>query len=608
MSFVSLNNDRLSRSNSISEPSDPLNHRTRSMDISDVALRTLAQSQFPSCKLDVTMNKVMRDDELIFFPDSDELFDETNYQKYLNQDKAQLVFSTATILDKGITRSIDLTKKAEKGTVIDEERQKKLDIEYAKIKHVLGLGGRAQKKNISAHVSISNGFITAFFPTGKKVYDLLERSEIKRLLEDVDMKNVTSEAIEKAFSTCRLAIQKMTELTATESGNKKDPYIHDYIGNPYGFDMYQGALDKLVKAKKDLRHGRTTEKLLALKLIKKDKSDRSKAKLNKNGAVAFNHVIGLNYLNQVIIKELKEGQFRKEKELKYLRAQCKHEQAEGVQRELDGIVKVIKDLSFESIQQDAMEKAILYLEGFHVISTPQWNDLLEKYNDRSKPIQGRELLNPSDALVDTFLPLDRRKDGTNPLTAREKAEKKREIRDMFLKKIALDEDAQVSQKNKTFFTRTPYETNTDEKRSSIAVALQLMHLAQDTTPVDEYGMTERLEVLQANQRLIKNTFTHKDSDGNVVPNSLFGSQTFKMPEGERFLLHAVNSLYNGSAPKKVMGTYSKLPKYVQEVLKGAMDKFVANKDDKLKFYQAGQTYESKKVGKKGIEFADNEIS
>lgn len=554
----------------------------------------------PTADFDVTMPeaKPRLGTEVLMIRDPEEDFDAANYTKYLNGNKAQLVFSTAAMPGEGVSRSVDLTKKVDEEQTADDERQEKFNVEFAKIKHVLGLGGRAGKPNLPADVNISKGFVTVYFPDGPKVYDLLEHSEIKRLLNDVSMENVNDSMVEKAFTRCRGSIREMAKLSEREAGKQKDIYVHDYVGNPHGLDMNRATSMEIVKVRRDARHGRRTEKLKAMEHVEKS-GTFSRARLTDTGADAFNNILQLNYLQESMLNHLRTKATEKESQIALLRSQGKMDEANAAQKELNSLMQAFRTLTFDAMQQDAMERDILYLEGSHTIDLPQWNGVIF---DKAEAIKGRELMNPSDTTVKKFL---------RPDDQSEKAiiNKRQEIQMAFLKKVAQYEEADISQGNKTWTRwgiipyRKPHETKTDQRKNAVGVALQMKHMSQTTTPLEQGGKTERLEMLQADQKLSREAFTRRDDKGYVTSDNL-GSETFKMPEGERFMLHALEGLKSGKTPEEVLGTFSNASPIVQSTLKIAMAEFVMNKDDeKMNEFQAGQTYDSKKVAKKGREQA-----
>lgn len=177
---------------------------------------------------------------LVRMAQPDEEFDDENIERYLNANKAQMVFSTAAMQGEGFSRSVDLQKKVEGEEVSDDERQHDVDVQFAKIKHVLGLGGRDGLPNKAISYSVTWHFVEVYNRPGEPPvkYDLVDKADLSRLLEDQGIDNVDEKMVDRVFTELLSINREIKTLTEREVGKTKDCFLHDYVGNPGGLELF----------------------------------------------------------------------------------------------------------------------------------------------------------------------------------------------------------------------------------------------------------------------------------------------------------------------------------------------------------------------------------
>lgn len=204
-------------------------------------------------------------------PQPDEKFDEEHIERYLNAGKAQMVFSTDAMQGKGFSRSVDLNKKVDDEEVPDNERQHKVDVQFAKIKHAIGVGGREGMPNKAISYSVTWNFIQVYNRSGEPPvkYDLVNKADIKRLLEDQGIDNIDDAMINSVFTKLLSINREIKTLTEREVGKTKDCFLHDFEGNPNGLELFRPFSPQDGRVKDSSKHGKYGDTMEEFEFLKK---------------------------------------------------------------------------------------------------------------------------------------------------------------------------------------------------------------------------------------------------------------------------------------------------------------------------------------------------
>ena len=185
------------------------------------------------------------DEEVVFVPKDGEKapFDSSKLSKYLNTDKATMVFSTAALAGEGVSRSVPLLETNGSGNPAPE-REKKGSLHLAEVKHSLGLGENPPYPKVPVSYSVTWHFIEVFDNVGEEPsrYDLTSKTDIERLLEKRGL-NHDVVSVDVAFKELLDINKEIKELTKYEVGKTKDPmFVHDYMGNPSGLALFSSCI------------------------------------------------------------------------------------------------------------------------------------------------------------------------------------------------------------------------------------------------------------------------------------------------------------------------------------------------------------------------------
>jgi len=540
---------------------------------------------------------------LVRMAQPDEQFDEDNIERYLSADKAQMVFSTAALQGQGFSRSVDLQKKVEGEEVPDDDRQHKVDVQFAKIKHVLGVGGREHKgvPNKAISYSVTWHFVEVYNRPGEPPvkYDLVDKADIKRLLEDQGIDNVDEGMVDRVFTKLLSINKEIKTLTEREVGKTKDCFLHDYAGNPNGLELFCPFSKEADKVRRSSKRGKYGDTMAEFKFLKK-RGGRlfGEYQVNQRGAKALNKIEQAAHLKLSIRGGLSNA--RDERLTQIEEAQAQEQTVETIAKikKLEGEVAEISRVMQEvgSSNDTVMHFTLMELTRDHSFQERRWDGDSKTFRAHSFKSTGEQLIAPlhHEEYLDTLGPEEQ----DNPAKAKEVTDRRRlELS----KTIARDYVAMVGRENGGIFSR--YLPTKADKQQAIEIGALVQHIAAPTTPGDVHA-TRRLEVLEATQALNRRTFFRIDDKGKLERDSrgqlqyeTVGREVFKDPKGEKLILSAILRPPTGAASDVDLSGYSGASEVVKDILKGAIDFHRAAVDDgRVKSYDAGSAYNAKKVG------------
>lgn len=180
------------------------------------------------------------------------------------------------------------------------------------------------------------------------------------------------------------------------------------------------------------------------------------------------------------------------------------------------------------------------------------------------------------------------------------------------KTIARDYIDMLSRENVSFFGRKKYIPTKQDKQQAIEVGALVHHLDAPTTTTDT-STTRRLEIIKATQSLNRNTFFRTDSNGETEKDVLdqpvyetVGTEVFKEPKGEKFLLSAILSSSTRVTEENVAG-YTGASPVVKQELTEALRLFQSCRVH-LQVHREGEGLHVKKVGDLGTKVAHSLIA
>ena len=534
---------------------------------------------------------------IVRVPQPDEEFDEENIGRYLNSSKAKMVFSTAAMQGQGFSRSVDLQKKVEGEEVPDDDRQHKVDIQFAKIKHAIGVGGRDGMPNKAISYSVTWHFVEVYNRPGEPPvkYDLANKADIKRLLEDQGIDNVDGEMVDSVFTKLLSINREIKTLTEREVGKTKDCFLLDYAGNSSGLELYLPFSIQDDKVKRSSKHGKYGDTMAEFGLLKK-RGGRlfGEYQVNRKGAKALNKIEQAAHLKRSIFGELSTKKNEKLAEMETLQSQEQSaEQVASIKKikgELAEINQVMQEVA--SSNDTVMHFTLLELTKTHQFQERRWDSDKGTFVGKSFPYTGEKLLAP---LSDPERSATLGPTAVGDVAAAKEVTDRRRLE--LSKTIAKDYVAMVSRENSSF--RKKYMPTKQDKQQAIEVGLLIHHLAAPTTPSDTHA-TRRLEVLGATQTLNRSTFLRTDSKGKLDRDARgqlqyenVGKEVFKEPKAEKLILSAI---LRPSADGDLAG-YTGASDVVKDALKAALAHHrKAVEDHKVKTYKAGSAYKAERVG------------
>ncbi|MCB1109707.1 MAG: hypothetical protein KDK64_01905 [Chlamydiia bacterium] len=546
---------------------------------------------------------------LIFEAPQAREFDPENIDQYLNGRKAVLVFSTAAGHGEGVKCAKDLNKEVDGKPVPDDDRQQKVNVQFAKLKHLIGVAGRHPRPNKPISYSTTWHFVEVYDRPGAtpKKYDLTNKDDIRRLLEDEDVNDVTDEKVDKIYQEALSINREVKKLTEPETGKRPDAFLHDYVGNPNGLELYSPFTRADQKVKTDSKHAKYGETLVEFGLAQKGSRIFGSNKLTAQGAKAFNNMEKVAYLQKLMLGNLSHKIGEKGREIQELQQRDETEDnlaaIQKLKGERDALIKAYNEI--KGANETAMHFVLMELEKPRIYTERRWNEAAGRFETAQGVVAGKALLERAEDTPQgrqTYLGPTRQGDSE----ALEQVTRDRRF--TLASDTARDYEHIVSRENKhwTWKGRKPYETSKEDKQQAVEVGTLMYHLAQDADP-SRGGSTERVELIQANQRLNRETFkeTTRDASGNPIQVPVtVGHQVFREPKGERLLLHAVLYHEGASDSGEALGSYGSAPEPVRETLLEALDTFKLARDSApLNAHKAGESVETAKVGQQGREAA-----
>ena len=487
-------------------------------------------------------------------PQPDKDFDEANFEKYLNLDKAQMVFSTAAMQGQGSSRTVDLKKKVDGEEVDDGNRQQKVDIQFAKIKHGIGVGGRVGLPNKAISYSLTWHFVEVYDRPGEppKRYDLVNIGDIEKLLEDQGVNDASPERVKRLYTELLAINKKLKSLTENEVGKTKDAFVHDYIGNPNGLKLFSPSSKQDMQVKSSKTHGKYTRTLRDFGLVEKQgflSSDR----LTPSGVKAFSHIDESKCLQEAVFNRLNGKIKTIEEKLEGLRAKeestANTQAIQKLEVDLNDFKRVRNEIS--SASRTAMDFTTMELSRAHTHKEKQWNSGAKTFNSRSITQSGQLFLEPVQG-------------GGGPADMDAAALKiTNERRFSLAKKASQDYTTMLSRETRNGLPLIggDYVPTKEDKQKAIEVGSLVYHLTGDET---------RLGLIEAQQRLGRQAF---GGQANSV-----GSEVFREPKAEKFLLNGTFNIARGDAiTKDHLVGYRGEPEHVREELSLALEEFQSSR-------------------------------
>lgn len=536
---------------------------------------------------------------LVRIPQPDAEFDEEHIERYLSAGKAQMVFSTAATQGQGFSRSVDLQKKVEGEEVPDDDRQHKVDVQFAKIKHAIGVGGRDGMPNKAISYSVTWHFVEVYNRPGEPPvkYDLTDKADIERLLEDQGIDDVDGEMIDSVFTKLLSINREIKTLTEREVGKTKDCFLHDYAGNPNGLELYRPFSVQDDRVKRSSKHGKYGDTMAEFGFLKK-RGGRffGEYQVNQKGAEALNKIEQAAHLKRSILGGLSAKRSEKLAEMQALQMQEETEEQVASIKRIEGELKEINKVMQEvgSSNDTVMHFTLLELTREHAFQERRWDGDSETFVASSFTPKGEQLLAPLSGPehLQTLGP-----GAEHDVAAAKEVTDRRRLE--LSKTIARDYVDMVSRENVSLFRRKKYIPTKQDKQQAIEVGALVHHLAAPTTPSDTHA-TRRLEVLEATQALNRSTFLRTDSKGKLERDArgqlqyeTVGREVFREPKGEKLILSAI---LRPSADGDLAG-YTGASDVVKDVLKGALAYHRATvAGHGVKTYSAGSAYKAERVG------------
>ena len=536
-------------------------------------------------------------------PQPDEKFDEEHIERYLNAGKAQMVFSTDAMQGKGFSRSVDLNKKVDDKEVPDNERQHKVDVQFAKIKHAIGVGGRNGMPNKAVSYSVTWNFIQVYNRLGEPPvkYDLVNKADIKRLLEDQGIDNINDAMVNSVFTKLLSINREIKTLTEREVGKTKDCFLHDFEGNPNGLELFRPFSPQDDKVKRSPKHGKYGDTMAEFGFLKKRRGKFfGEYQVNQRGAEALNKIEQAAHLKRSILHALFEKHSEKLKKLEAFQAQEKTKEQVDSIKEIKGELAEINQVMNEvrSSNDTIMHFTLMELSRVHQYQERRWEGDSKTFVGCSVTSTGKQLLAPlSEAEhLETLGPEAEH----NAAAAKEVTDRRRlELS----KTIARDYVNMVSRENVSLFRRKKYEPTTKDKQQAIEVGALVHHLSESGVPNATHA-TRRLEVLEATQALNRTAFLRTDSEGNLerdergqLQYETIGREVFKDPKAEKLILSAILRPPIGSPAGEDLAGYTG----ASDTVKSTLEKALAHHREavayqRVKSYSAGSVYKAKTVG------------
>ena len=489
-------------------------------------------------------------------PQPDKVFDEAHFDKYLNSDKAQMVFSTAAMHGQGSSRAVDLKKKGDGEEVNDTERQQKVNLQFAKIKHGIGVSGRDGLPNKTISYSLTWHFVEVYDRPGEppKRYDLVDKKDIERLLSDQDVDDVSQEKVNRLYKELLAINKELKGLTENEVGKKKDAFLHDYIGNPNGLGLFSPSSNQDMQVKSNEPYGKYTRNLRDFGLIEK-RGFLSSDRLTSSGVKAFNHIKESKCLQDVVLYRLDTRIEEIKVKLKDLRGE---EESEANTQEIQNLEVQRQELmrvrsEIFGASKTAMDFTTMELSRTHTDTHKEkkWNAVAGRFIPGNFSESGQRFLEPlqEGERLSALGPVNEGNDQAALKVINER-------RFALAKQASIDYARMVSRENHSGLplTGVDYVPTKQDKQKAIEIGSLVYHLTGDET---------RLDMIEAQQRLGRQAFEDR-----------IGSEVFREPNAEKFLLGGTfNIERDDNITKEHLAGYRGEPKHVQDELLGALNDF-----------------------------------
>ena len=509
-------------------------------------------------------------------PDTE--FDEGKYQKYISGNKAQVAFSTAAGIENGVARNVELTKEEKEKKVPDEDRQKKVDVQFAKLKHLLGLGGRAEGSPLNKKISYSCTwhFVEVLQTNGEAPirYDLTKKEDIQKLLEEQSVNGANkTEKINKIYADLLTINREVNKLIEHEAGKTKPCFLQDYMGNPNGPRPFASS-PSAIKVQQRSEKGKFKYRLNGVTGMVTD------GKLTIQGAIAFNRMDHAMHLQGTMVKNLEDEITTKQKDLEDLR---KHDQTQQIE---DGIKKsniAIQELKraknqIRNAELTVINHLLIELSRKVEISEPKWDGTKNSCNDVKKTLNGTDFLRDltDNEKIDIL--------GSEGQYSPRKIDKALKQRQDHMANIIMKNYGDMVSKESgrswvPFGLRGKLNPMKEEdKVHAIEVGALFYHLVSGSNRIGVLEGTQRLNQVETPSRPGQTTgFSDKRTRG----------VTFQEPKGEKLLISAVLGDIDSPVYNKDLNGYTHASDDVKEVLKKSIKQSRAEQIARDKVYCEG---------------------
>lgn len=445
-------------------------------------------------------------DGLVLIPAKERgAFDENNLEKYIGKGHAQLNFSTSATTGQGFRRAVDLKKNVNGEEVPDEDRQKKVDIQTARIAYLLGI-------NSSQYFRYSNTWhfieVSGADDVVKR-FDLTEKKDIESLLE-MGMFAPSKEMVTETHKELLAINKKFNLLIKRELGSKEPVFVQNgsYAGNPNGPPLFQPFSMEAQKLATDNSSKKFEKMMIRLKMVEKEKGVFAQPRTTAEGSKSLNSIENREALKKMILRPLSDflGSVN-----------------EGI-KETSSKISTLKDETAEETLNEEQKKNLQDLEA----------ELKKLNNQRKETGDTLRLLGHANNFAMDFATLESFKSRgssqashdyikmlreNNPTTGWMSQER---LRSIIGKPPEDGKDKRIfSEQRLSSLIRKHYQPTKTDKRQAVEFGILVDHLKNS-------GQSDRLEIIETTQRLQREIF------GESV-----GREVFKEPKVEKFFLSVV---------------------------------------------------------------------
>ena len=505
-------------------------------------------------------------------------FDEDNYQKYISGNKAQVAFSTAAGIENGVARNVELTKEEKEKKVPDEDRQKKVDVQFAKLKHMLGLGGRAEGSPFNKKISYSCTwhFVEVFQTNGEAPirYDLTKKDDIQKLLEDQFVSGANdSGKIDKIYADLLTINREVNKLTEHEAGKTEPCFLQDYMGNPNG-PMPFASSPTAIQVQNRVEKGKFKERLHGVTGMATD------GKLTSQGVIAFNRMDHAMHLQRTMFENLQSEITPKQKYLEELR---KKDQTQQVKDDIKKSTIAIQELERAKNQilnadLTVINHLLIELSREVKISEPKWDVTEQRFKMVEKTLKGTDFLR--DLTLSERLEILGPAEKDEPRKIDEALKRRQDyMANIIVNNYGVMVSRESGRSRFTFGLMDKMNPMKEEdKVHAIEVGALFYHLVSGSN---------RIGVLEGTQRLNRAETLSRPEQATGFLDKRTRGVTFQEPKGEKLLISAVLGNIDSTVGNKDLNGYTHASDDVRAVLKTSIVKSRSQQIARGKVYFEG---------------------